>query len=246
MSSATARSPVKKVQCAATHRYVGAYGVRWDADTGLHYMRARWYDGGLQRFVGRDRVGSANRYAYARNRPNALVDANGLYPLTPQQYQQVQAAIQEIAKIDPTVAGGLEGSLRAGQITASWVQRGLSGATTYGEEISITDTSLNDSFGYLIATLYHEYQHVLQFRSGRWLKCEGALAHGVGNPYAKYELEYDPYVSEAAFAAGLARYERTHGNPGLAAELLSQAKWAQDQANQLIKNIELWQEAQRK
>lgn len=34
------------------YRYVGTYGCRWDADTGLTYMRQRWYDGAVtQRFV---------------------------------------------------------------------------------------------------------------------------------------------------------------------------------------------------
>ena len=35
------------------YRYVGAIGVRWDGDLGLHYMRHRWHDPGLQSGGGR-------------------------------------------------------------------------------------------------------------------------------------------------------------------------------------------------
>ena len=37
--------------------FVGALGVRYDAATGLHYMRARWYDSELGRFISRDPIG---------------------------------------------------------------------------------------------------------------------------------------------------------------------------------------------
>jgi RHS repeat-associated protein len=65
------------------YRYVGAYGVRWDADTGLHYMQNRWYDGGLQRFVGRDALEATNRYEYGLDNPVSFVDLTGLAPRRP-------------------------------------------------------------------------------------------------------------------------------------------------------------------
>jgi RHS repeat-associated protein len=34
------------------YRFVGAYDVRWDAAMGLYYMRQRWFDPTLQRFMG--------------------------------------------------------------------------------------------------------------------------------------------------------------------------------------------------
>ena len=60
------------------YRFVGSLGVRWDADTGMHYMRHRWYDPGLGRFVSRDLLSSANRYAYANNAPFIFIDPTGL------------------------------------------------------------------------------------------------------------------------------------------------------------------------
>ena len=63
-------------------RFVGSLGVRFDSATGLHYMRARWYDSSTQRFISRDPIGlqgGANLYSYCNNRPLNNVDPDGLY-----------------------------------------------------------------------------------------------------------------------------------------------------------------------
>ncbi len=65
------------------YTWVGALGVRRDALTGLYYMRARWYDGSLDRFISLDPIGlngGANLYSYGNNNPIAQVDPEGLYP----------------------------------------------------------------------------------------------------------------------------------------------------------------------
>ncbi|WP_448101438.1 lipid II-degrading bacteriocin [Luteibacter jiangsuensis] len=65
--------------------YSGAFD---DADTGLVYMAARYYDPLTKRFISvdpaRHRAGSwsgADRYAYANNNPLAWKDATGAFPL---------------------------------------------------------------------------------------------------------------------------------------------------------------------
>ncbi len=60
------------------YRFVGALGCRTDAATGLIYMRERWYDSGLARFISRDPLRSANRYAYCKNSPVNRIDPSGL------------------------------------------------------------------------------------------------------------------------------------------------------------------------
>jgi len=65
------------------YRYVGGLGVRFDSTTGLYYMRQRWYDPTLQRFVSRDPdldLPVSNHYIYAENNPTTIVDPDGLKP----------------------------------------------------------------------------------------------------------------------------------------------------------------------
>jgi RHS repeat-associated protein len=64
--------------------FVGALGVRFDAATGLYYMRHRWYDPSLQRFLSRDPIGHSDLYLYAGNNPVNLVDPIGLVPSGPE------------------------------------------------------------------------------------------------------------------------------------------------------------------
>jgi RHS repeat-associated protein len=62
-------------------RYVGALGYRDEvAETGLYYLRQRYYDPSLGRFLSRDALGGLNRYGYAYNNPLKFVDVTGLKP----------------------------------------------------------------------------------------------------------------------------------------------------------------------
>ena len=61
------------------YRYVGSLGVRWDAGTGLYYMRHRWYDPGVQQFMSVDPLRSnPDPYEYANDGPLTNVDPLGL------------------------------------------------------------------------------------------------------------------------------------------------------------------------
>jgi RHS repeat-associated protein len=65
---------------AAAGRFAFA-GREWDADTGLYYNRARYYDPELGRFVSEDPLGFSandeNLYRYGLNNPRTLVDPLG-------------------------------------------------------------------------------------------------------------------------------------------------------------------------
>jgi RHS repeat-associated protein len=65
-------------------RYIGQFGVM-DEDSGLNYVRARYYSSTLGRFISKDPLEgnsadsqSFNRYAYGLNNPVRFVDVSGL------------------------------------------------------------------------------------------------------------------------------------------------------------------------
>lgn len=63
-------------------RWVGALGVRFDSETGLHYMRQRFFDSSIGRFLSRDAIGSTNNaYMYAGGNPLSRIDPTGLSDL---------------------------------------------------------------------------------------------------------------------------------------------------------------------
>jgi len=61
-------------------------GREYDQETGLYYMRARYYDSRLGRFLSEDPIGVAgglNLYAYGWNDPVNIIDPSGLGPDKP-------------------------------------------------------------------------------------------------------------------------------------------------------------------
>ncbi|MGA1867044.1 MAG: RHS repeat-associated core domain-containing protein [bacterium] len=68
-------------------RYVGKYGIM-DEKNGLLFMRARYYDPEIGRFLTQDPIGFAggdlNLYVYVRNNPVNFIDPYGLWSLTVQ------------------------------------------------------------------------------------------------------------------------------------------------------------------
>jgi len=70
------------------------YAAReYDAETGLYYVRARYYDPQQGRFVSADPIGlegGLNLYAYAATDPVNLTDPTGLSPCTEVQVRQMR------------------------------------------------------------------------------------------------------------------------------------------------------------
>lgn len=58
-------------------------GQQVDAETGLVYLRARYYDPSIGRFLSRDPVLTEPPYAYVRNNPVMLVDRDGQFAVLP-------------------------------------------------------------------------------------------------------------------------------------------------------------------
>jgi RHS repeat-associated protein len=72
---------VSQSNAAFGSRY-GFTGREFDAETGLYYYRARYYDAGVGRFIGEDpsgfNGGDANLYRYVVNSPINAIDPSGL------------------------------------------------------------------------------------------------------------------------------------------------------------------------
>jgi RHS repeat-associated protein len=67
----------------STRTRYGYTGRERDADSGLMYYRARWYDPTVGRFVGEDPIGfngGTNFYTYVKNQPLRFADPLGLCP----------------------------------------------------------------------------------------------------------------------------------------------------------------------
>jgi len=76
-------SSVDIVPGGLAYRFVGALGVRLDTDTGLVYMRQRWYSPVFARFISWDpsnRAAGENLYEYAYSNPVVYIDPSGLRP----------------------------------------------------------------------------------------------------------------------------------------------------------------------
>jgi RHS repeat-associated protein len=100
---------------------IGYAGSPFDANTGLSYMGARYYDPVIGRFMGVDPVGfqeanihSFNRYAYGNNNPYKFVDPNGRIAIP-----AILAAIEAIAvRASVWVAQRQVGAIMAAEIGA--------------------------------------------------------------------------------------------------------------------------------
>ena len=82
------------------YRFIGGLGCRTDLETGLVYMRNRWYDPQLSVFLSADPIGlagGANSYRYADSRPTDLIDPYGLNPIV---------AAMVIGAVSSAVVGG--------------------------------------------------------------------------------------------------------------------------------------------
>jgi RHS repeat-associated protein len=86
-------------------------GREWDAETGLYYYRARYYEPALGRFISADSAGfvdGPNLYAYVLNTPTKYVDPSGHNVLSG---AYAGAGVGSLAGPAGTVAGGIVGAL---------------------------------------------------------------------------------------------------------------------------------------
>jgi RHS repeat-associated protein len=157
------------------YRFVGALGVRTDSVTGLVWMRQRWYDPGLARFVSRDPIGlegGANYYSYVENSPINSSDPSGLQPLPGP---------------GPTPNPGLSG--------------GMMGALDYNAIIRANATRTGVPPSVIAATLANELEYGMiqgpkDFLVG-FLKSPGKISTGIGQIKPETAREIDKCAGRA-------------------------------------------------
>lgn len=91
-------------------RYVGKYGVMYEDET-LDFMRARYYDPEIGRFISEDPIWSTNLYPYANNNPIMAADPGGRlsnpFEILPQLSEVFESDIPGIVKSTNFIDHGL-------------------------------------------------------------------------------------------------------------------------------------------
>jgi RHS repeat-associated protein len=94
-------------------------GREFDSESGLYYMRARYFDSATGRFINEDPIafyGGTNFYRYARSNPVNWADPSGLVEVVPLP----DANIHRLADIDPDCGHPTAGGCERVGYTADW------------------------------------------------------------------------------------------------------------------------------
>jgi len=131
------------------YRYVGAYGVHWDASAALYFMQARYYKASVGRFITPDPVRGArqdplslHRYLYVSNNPNRFIDANGCSGEAVGELGRCIAQIIGISDVAPSL-GVIAGCAAA--CGGLWYLAGIPGLTCF-----ILCLGLRAGLGYIV------------------------------------------------------------------------------------------------
>ena len=98
-------------------------GKEWDAEAGLYYHNARWYDPELGRFISEDPImDGPNWYAYCGNSPLMRTDPTGLFDpdeKTEERIANLKAA-QDLTRGNPNYAPGAGGPFNLPGDNKTW------------------------------------------------------------------------------------------------------------------------------
>lgn len=119
-------------------------GREWDVEADLYYLRTRYLDPGIGRFLQQDSHAGftaqpttvTNEYIYALNRPTSLIDPYGTHPL---------AAFFVAAVIGGAIYGGLMATLNRGSLLRGIGNGAIAGGTVAAGAI------IGISLGYFFA-----------------------------------------------------------------------------------------------
>ena len=157
-------------------RYVGAFGVMWENERML-FMRARYYDTDLGRFLSEDPVWSTNLYEYAESNPIIGIDPAGLFSIesTVDQVAGTWGAVNNLMNIKTLVDRAK---------TMKYLSRG-----TFGKFVGIHSVKLG-----VVASLKNTYKQLL----GSSKTIGGKVLGGTGVFFAVLDTDLGNYVVETA------------------------------------------------
>lgn len=172
--------------------------MRYDATSGLMYMRQRWYDSVLGRFISRDPIGiegGSNLYCYGFNHPVNFTDASGLTPLRSMEelFWKTDRVVRLLRRCGFNEEAQLVHDHYSREFTP-WVDDalGFTNPITLGINVKagLSDIQFMD-------TAVHEGYHARQGHVR--VLFEGVLAKLLRRPKAEYAQEFEVYKAEAAF-----------------------------------------------
>jgi RHS repeat-associated protein len=115
-------------------------GREFDADTGLYYYRARWYDPKVGRFISEDPagfVGGLNFYGYVTNNPLNFTDPTGQWETAAHEYIIEEAFKHCLSKAQQQrlkdASGYIDGLFNGGQSEHYAYQHGMRGGPGQSE-----------------------------------------------------------------------------------------------------------------
>jgi len=169
-------------------------GKELDADTGLVYFGARWYDPSIGQFLSVDPVGvipgnrfSYNRYAYANNNPQKYIDPDGEFAQL--IWGGLAGAAFDVALQGIAIASGTQDEFSWGQLGTST----LVGAGTGGLSVATKAVSIKRAVDARKATkggLPKHSKHSLNQKINRKVKTSDEL-DAIRNPLDKRPVKYD-------------------------------------------------------
>ena len=169
-------------------------GKELDADTGLVYFGARWYDPSIGQFLSVDPVGvipgnrfSYNRYAYANNNPQKYIDPDGEFAQL--IWGGLAGAAFDVALQGIAIASGTQDEFSWGQLgTSTLVGAGTGGLSVATKAVSIKRAV--DARKAAKGGLPKHSKHSLNQKINRKVKTSDEL-DAIRNPLDKRPVKYD-------------------------------------------------------
>ncbi|MBN1452333.1 MAG: RHS repeat-associated core domain-containing protein, partial [Anaerolineales bacterium] len=188
-------------------QYVGRYGVM-DEGNGLTFMRARYYDERIGRFVTPDPLGLTggddNLYLYAKNNPLSIIDPEGTAVPLILVWAGVGGfcnSIVYLATTDEITAGGLLGAAFEGLVTGLFA--GATGGFSLGTSLGVG--ALGSAGRYVIEKWVDQKLHEFS-----WRELIGEITvGGLTNVIGQFTQNALPSVAQGHWNAGGPGFWRT-------------------------------------